>query len=211
MGLGPHLCVAAEDAVELDQLGAALALDGEGEAALTGGAVGPALLRDGVEPVLQGQVAGIHQLGQGLGKVEVVDAVVAHGQPRHGGKIHRGRHTAHEVEDQQFHIKLVMDEAVSRHGELLSADGDNHYIYVLIIPKERKKHKGYFLPAKDAKTRLCRQRRGVSGLPPAGGDCRPAGDSNGGGSKRGKERRRFDRIALVFLAVSILSASAGKW
>src|SRR5699024_10327475 len=89
-------------------------------------------------------------------------------QPRHGGKIHRGRHTAHEVEDQQFHIKLVMDEAVSRHGELLSADGVTTISMYLLYRRNEKSTRGIFCPPKT-------QKRASAGRGAEGMVCQPQG------------------------------------
>ena len=49
--------VAAEDAVYFGEIGGAFTLDRIGQAALAGGAVFPAFVRDGIAVIFQGQVA----------------------------------------------------------------------------------------------------------------------------------------------------------
>lgn len=70
--LGADLGVAPQDAVDLGQVSVALVLDRVGQAALAGLAVLAALVGDGVEPLLQGHMPGLHQLGHRLGKIQIV-------------------------------------------------------------------------------------------------------------------------------------------
>ena len=111
-GLG----IPAEHAVDLGQVSVALAAHGVGQAALADLAVAAALFGDAVFIVLELQVAGVDQLRQGGGEVEILHAVVAEGQVGQGGEIHRGGHTGHEIEHQKLDVQFIVDEACFCHA-----------------------------------------------------------------------------------------------
>ena len=99
-GLGADLSVPAEDGVDLGQVGLAALAHGKGQAALTDGPVALALLGDGIALVLpHGQVLGLHQLRQGFGEVEIGHPLVAEGQLRQGGEVHRPCQACGDIED----------------------------------------------------------------------------------------------------------------
>ena len=60
-------------------------------------------------------MAGLHQLVYRLGKFEIIDAPVAHGQIGERGKVNGGHHPGHQVENEKFDIQLVMDKAIAGH------------------------------------------------------------------------------------------------
>ena len=114
--LCPDLGIPAEHAVDLGQVSVALAAHGVGQAALADLAVAAALFGDAVFIVLELQVAGVDQLRQGGGEVEILHAVVAEGQVGQGGEIHRGGHTGHEIEHQKLDVQFIVDEACFCHA-----------------------------------------------------------------------------------------------
>ena len=85
---------------------------GVGEAGLADPAVPQALVGDGVQPVRrQRQMLSPHQIGEALGKVEIVHALVAHGQIPHGIKGNRLDHPGGDIQNQKLDLQLVMDKA----------------------------------------------------------------------------------------------------
>ena len=109
------MSIAPQNPVEFYQLGATVALDRVGEAALTGCAVFPAFFRDRIEPVLQCQMAALHQFRNRLGKLKVANAVIADRQLRQCRKVDGRRDPGHKIEDQKFNVQLVVDKAVASH------------------------------------------------------------------------------------------------
>ena len=85
---------------------------GVGEAGLADPAVPQALVGDGVQPVRrQRQMLSPHQIGEALGKVEIVHALVAHGQIPHGIKGNWLDHPGGDIQNQKLDLQLVMDKA----------------------------------------------------------------------------------------------------
>ena len=135
----PDLGVAAEHRVDLGQVAVALFPHGKGQAALADLPVAAALVGDGVEIPLHRQVAGADQFGHRLGKVKVLHPVVAEGEVRQGGEVHRAGHPRHQVEDEKLDVQFVVNEP---HGlPSRSAPGG---VAGPIIASLRGKDKGFF-------------------------------------------------------------------
>ena len=137
---GLYLPPAEELTVPLLQVFVTALADRVGEAGLTGGAVPPSLVRKSVEAGGgEGQVPGADQVGQAIGKVEVVNGVVAEGQVQDGVKGRRLLDSGGDVENQKFNFQFVLDKA--RHsGGLLSGFLARSVVF-FIIPRRREKDK----------------------------------------------------------------------
>ena len=69
--------------------------------------------------MVQGQVLCADQVGEAVGKVEIVDGVVAEGQVQNGVERYRFLDPGGDIENQKFDFQFVLNEA--RHeGRLLS-------------------------------------------------------------------------------------------
>ena len=131
--------VAAEHRVDLGQVAVALFPHGKGQAALADLPVAAALVGDGVEIPLHRQVAGADQFGHRLGKVKVLHPVVAEGEVRQGGEVHRSGHPRHQVEDEKLDVQFVVNEPYGLPSR--SAPGG---VAGPIIASLRGKDKGFF-------------------------------------------------------------------